>query len=215
MANKTFVSYKYADSDVYPLKTEDIEPTTVRSYVDMIESYFETHTQIIYKGESDDEDLSEFSEDYIWKKLKTRIYDSSVTIVMISPNMKEPRRGEKSQWIPWEISYSLKEKERSDRVSHSNAILAIVLPDKTNSYDYFIQDNTCCNCICRTFRTDILFNILKDNMFNQRQKAQAHCDKGNAVYSGECSYIKSVKWDDFVKTPQLYIDKSIEIKKKY
>jgi hypothetical protein len=70
--------------------------------------------------------LSQYSENTIWDKLKNRIYDSSVTIVMISPNMKEAHRYDKAQWIPWEISYSLKSMNRNDRISRSNAVLAVI-----------------------------------------------------------------------------------------
>ena len=107
--------------------------TTVRSYVDRMESYFDQTTNI-YKGESNNEDLSYFTENTIWEKLKDRIYDSSVTIVMISPNMKESYKSENAQWIPWEIAYSLRETTRGDRNSHTNAVLAVVLPDKSHQY---------------------------------------------------------------------------------
>lgn len=70
--------------------------TTIRSYVDRMESYFDQTTNI-YTGESDNEDLSCFTENTIWEKLKDRIYDSSVTIVMISPNMKESYKSENAQ----------------------------------------------------------------------------------------------------------------------
>lgn len=136
MGKKIFVSYKYADQDVAPLPCH--YRTTVRSYVDKLENYFDI-TDHIYKGESDDEDLSWLSEDAIWEKLKDRIYDSSVTIVMISPNMREPNKRDKSQWIPWEVSFSLKETTRNDKTSHTNAMLAIVLPDRYGSYDYLIS----------------------------------------------------------------------------
>ncbi|MDY4789748.1 MAG: TIR domain-containing protein [Bacteroidales bacterium] len=136
MGHKIFVSYKYNDDSVQRLpNTPWYAATTVRDYVDILEDYIEL-TNHQYKGESDGEDLSDYSDDEIWEKLKDRIYDSSVTIVLISPNMKEENRYDKSQWIPWEIYYSLRETTRRDRTSHSNAVLAVVLPDKYGNYDY-------------------------------------------------------------------------------
>lgn len=152
MGKKIFVSYKYHDSDVKAL-ISDGRNTTVRSYVTYIEKNMIGMSDNIYKGEHENEDLSDKSEEYIWSELKDKMYDSSVTIVMISPNMKEPNKWERSQWIPWEISYSLRETTRKDRTSHSNAVLAVVLPDSNGSYDYY-----------NTLR---LFRILKANIDNE------------------------------------------------
>lgn len=75
MGKKIFVSYKYADSDVQALGNKSWwETTTVRDYVDKLETYFDRYSDHIYKGESDDEDLSYLSEDQIWEKLKGRFY---------------------------------------------------------------------------------------------------------------------------------------------
>lgn len=211
MGRKIFVSYKYRDSNVYPLNW--FGGTTVRSYVDKLEDYFDA-TDNIYKGESDNEDLSQYSENTIWEKLKDRIYDSSVTIVMISPNMKESHRYDKTQWIPWEISYSLKSMNRNDRISRSNAVLAVVLPDLNNSYEYFIKENQCFNCSCRVLMTDSLFKILSNNMFNQKNKTKFNCTSGtnSNIYSGKPSYIESVKWKDFIISAKNYIDNAVELK---
>jgi hypothetical protein len=215
MASKIFVSYKYKDKNVYPLRSqmeEAFNPTTVRTYVDKLEEYFDKASFAIYKGESDDEDLSYLDEDAIWEKLKERIYDSTVTIVMISPNMKEPYSSDRSQWIPLEISYSLKETTRNDRTSHSNAVLVVVLPDKNGNYSYFLEDRRCNDCTCTTFHTNTLFDILGKNMFNKKIKTPKNCYKGRSVYSGEYSYIKSVRWSDFITDPRNYINIAIEIK---
>ena len=122
MASKVFVSYKYADDNVAHLYSPLYSPytytrTTVRSYVDDFIRRAKNAGCVVYKGERADEDLSYLKEDTIWQKLKGKIYDSTVTIVFISPNMREPYRKESDQWIPWEIAFSLRETTRSDRTS--------------------------------------------------------------------------------------------------
>ncbi len=94
MSRKVFVSYKYADNDVYPLDGS-FYGKNVRTYVDKFELRVENNGVCFYKGEKDGDDLSFLTEDTIWSKLKDRIYDSSVTIVFVSPNMREPYKPDK------------------------------------------------------------------------------------------------------------------------
>lgn len=89
MGRKNFVSYKYADGGVYSVPNVSEYLPKVRDYVTWLEKKFTDRTDHIYKGEHAQEDLSGWSDDYIWSKLKDKIYDSTVTIVLISPNMKE------------------------------------------------------------------------------------------------------------------------------
>ncbi len=135
MGRKVFVSYKYTDNDVEALPNVT-PPTWPCDYVDYIQKHV-LDPKDVYKGEDSNEDISWMPEDAIWEHLKDKIYDSTITIVLISPNMKEPGRWERSQWIPWEISYSLRETTRRDRTSHNNALLAVILPDKQGSYEYY------------------------------------------------------------------------------
>ena len=215
MGHKIFVSYKYHDSSVKKITNNPWQIDTVRDYVDALENYLTNTSEHIYKGESDDEDLSDLSEDTIWEKLKDRIYDSSLTIVLVSPQMRENRK-DKDQWIPWEISYSLKEVSRKNKsgnyvTSSSNAILAVVLPDKNDSYEYYIRDNRCCTETCRTLKTDFLFDIMKDNMFNIKKANKKTCATSSVIYYGESSYITSIKWKDFAADPEFYIEKAYKI----
>lgn len=226
MGKKIFVSYKYSDTQVQDLNLyEDVDygwtkinqkiTTTARHYVDELETLLEEEDHI-YKGEDDGEDMSTLEDSTIGSKLGDKIFDSSLTIVLVSKGMKEVYTTEKDQWIPWEISYSLKEQSREGGRSKTNAVLAVVLPDEWGRYDYFIEENTCAKCNCRTLKTDFLFQILRDNMFNVKNPVYSNCDNHitNRPYTGYSSFIYSVKWNDFSNNPNKYIEIATNIRAK-
>ena len=209
MASKIFVSYKHKDYNVYPINGGI---TTARDYVDELMKLFEGDE--IYKGERD-EDLSRFKNETIRSHLRDKIYDSSVTLVLISPNMKDPYQLESDQWIPWEVSYSLKNIVRNGRTSLTNGILAVVLPDHYSSYSYFLKDHTCDHCRCTILETGSLFQILKDNMFNIKEDKCSYYTCPNrcsniVFYRGQPSYIGSVKWCDFIQNKEIYLQMAEE-----
>lgn len=203
MGYKIFISYKYSDDKVMPLK--EAMSSTVRQYVDELSGILEKNH--IYKGEDDGEDLGTLSDSTIGSKLGDKIFDSTITIVCISKGMKESI-SETEQWIPWEVSYSLKEQSRNGINSKTNAVLAVVLPDENGSYEYFIAYNKQCNSI--TLKTSILFRILRENMFNIKKPSTTECNN-NILYHGYSSFIHSVIWSDFVGDVDKYINIALEI----
>lgn len=211
MGKKIFISYKYADTLVKALP--GIPQTTARDYVDKIQSALAEEDHI-NQGEKDDEDLSDFKEDTIASKLRDKIYRSSITIVLITRGMKQIFPQEKDQWIPWEISYSLKEHTRDGRISKTNAVLAVIIPDSATNYEYFYVEKYCPHCNTTLLRTDILFQILRENMFNAKAKNETTCSAAAShgkSYKGEHSYILSVKWDEFMQDINKYIDRAVAI----
>lgn len=211
MGRKIFISYKYGDINVSALNGKNY--TKVRDYVDRIQEQIDDGDHI-NKGEEDGEDMGTLEDSTIGSKLGDKIFDSSVTIVLISKNMREVYTLEKDQWMPWEISYSLKEQTREGGGSKTNAILAVVIPDLLGSYSYFIEDNTCPYCKCRSLNTNFLFKILKENMFNIKKPEFTECNNhiGNKPYSGHSSYIHSVKWEDFIGDINNQIEIAVKIK---
>lgn len=220
MGRKVFVSYKYKDEQVAKLQDAFYEEvnsimkwnyrrTRVRDYVDYLqEKIGRDHINL---GEKDGESLDDFADSTIETSLKKKIAQSSITIVLISKGMKT-NEVEKNQWIPWEVSYSLRTVPTSGNTKQMNAVLGIILPDETNTYDWYYTSNPNCNSV--THQTKQLFKILKNNMFNIKEKEFRECNGSKIHITDEPSFIKTVKWDNFIDGDNYnyYIDKSIEIR---
>ena len=84
--------------------------------------------------------------------LENKIYDSTLLLYLYLLIWKNQGDGQTSQWIPWEISYSVKEMPRNGRTSQRNALLAVILPNRYGSYNYYDKND--------------LFPILRDNIDN-------------------------------------------------
>lgn len=187
MAHKTFISYKYSEA---------------RDLRDKIISHLGEDAQY-YKGETaDSPDLTDEKTDSIRKYLKDMIYDTSVMIVIISPNMKY------SDWIDWEIEYALKNIKHGDQTSHSNGILGIIMnnPDE-NWFRY--EENKPDGDNCYAYNTDYVYEIINDNRFNQNPKEYS-CEACKTVDSLTGSYISFVTEDDFFSEPNKYIDNAFD-----
>lgn len=221
MGNKIFVSYKYHDSDVrYPHWGKNgiysnyygfFNKATVRDYVDYFESKIDKVSDHIYKGEDDGEDLSNLSDERIKQLLADRIYDSSVTVVFISPNMKEKYKPEREQWIPWEISYSLKETTRKDKngnqvTSRTNAVVAVIIPDKRGSYCYAYKGQY---GFYKQLDGNVCFNIIANNTNNMTTTSD-YFFRTIRGQEGQLGYFIVVEWDKFISNYNKYINLAIE-----
>ncbi|SMD45776.1 MTH538 TIR-like domain [Aquiflexum balticum DSM 16537] len=221
MGRKVFVSYKYGDTLVRDMKKRDLKivggnlnfisrPTRARDYVDELQKKIGKDN--INLGEKDGESLRDFSDNHIETLLKQRIRQCSVTIVLISKGMQEILIPEEDQWIPWEVSYSLRVVSIGERRKQMNAVLGIVIPDETGTYAWYYTENRACNSV--THQTSKLFKILRDNMFNIIDKEIKECNGTKIHVNSEPSFIKTVKWDDFMNSNDhdFYIERAIEIK---
>ena len=138
MINKIFVSYRAKDTAVKHLPNS--QQTNVNDYVAYMEN--KLARDIVHKGFQDNDILDGMTDDHIFDEIKYRILDSTLTIVLISPNMKDQELSESSQWIPWEILYSLTPNLRFDKAARANAVLAVILPDKSGNYSYYNKLST-------------------------------------------------------------------------
>lgn len=188
MAHKTFISYKYSEA-------RDLRDAIIDSLGD---------DATYYKGEtSDSPDLTDTTTENIKKVLRDKMYDTSVTIVIISPNMK------KSKWIDWEIEYSLKSTTRKGRKSHTNGVVGVIMK-YDGGYDWFretrINDDGCHSV---SYKENKVYDIINNNRFNQNPKVYS-CKKCKTVNSLSGSYIAYVDEETFLSNPSKYIDNAYD-----
>ena len=184
MARKTFISYKYSESQ------------EIRNKI--LEALGEDATY--YKGETaDSPNQTDNKTETIKKNLKDMIFDTSVTIVVISPNMVD------SKWIDWEIEYSLKEITRGERTSKSNGILGVIARD-FGSYEWFKTiKHQYDGCSIAYYETSKTYKVINKNRFNLKKKVYT-CSNCKSVDEFKGCYISFVQENDFLNNPQKYIE---------
>ncbi len=188
MAHKTFISYKYSEA-------RDLRDRIIEALKE---------DAVYYQGEtSDSPDLTDTSTENIKKNLTDMMYGTSVTILIISPNMKD------SKWIDWEIEYCLKNTTRKDRTSHTNGVVGVIMKVNGN-YDWFkySTDNDD-GCSVWNYRLEKVHNIIKNNRGNQNPKKYS-CPNCKCIDALTGSYIAFVEEDTFIDNPQKYINNAYD-----
>lgn len=188
MAHKTFISYKWSEA-------QDLRDR-------IIDAMGEDSTY--FKGEtSDSPDLTDTSTENIKKHLRDMMFDTSVTIVILSPHIKE------SKWIDWEIEYCLKLETRKDRTSRRNGVVGVIMK-VDGSYDWFkysVQKPD--GCKENNYHTYLMYDIINNNRFNQNP-VQYHCETCKSYDALTGSYISFVEEDEFLSHIDKYIDNAYD-----
>ena len=184
MAHKTFISYKY--SEAQELRDRIIDALGENA------SYYQGET-------SDSPDLTDYTTETIREHLKDMIFGTTVTIVIVSPHMTE------SEWIDWEIEYSLREYSRNGKKSKSNGIVGVVMK-VDGGYDWLRSTTTHADGHTSTNNdTSKLYQIINDNRFNENPKVYS-CDKCKTVDRLSGSYISLIPEDEFLGDPDSFIE---------
>ncbi|MNO75695.1 hypothetical protein D3C76_667520 [compost metagenome] len=193
MARKTFISYKFSEAR----QTRDRIITALKD------------DARYYQGEtSTSPNLTDRKTETIKSHLKNMIFNTSVTIVVISPNLKQ------SNWIDWEIEYSLKEVKREESTSRSNGIIGVIQKDYLGGYGWILNSVVNADgCTSRNIDDSKLYDIINKNRMNLKNPAYS-CQNCKSVDSMMGSYISLVTEDDFISNPDKYIENAYEKSKR-
>ena len=188
--HKVFVSYKYSDGN--DLKTKIMNKLGSQGH--------------IYKGEKGYEKL-EVADNTIKEYLKDMIFDSSVTVVVISPEVTQ------SNWVDWEIRYSLTYASRGDKSSKRNGIVCVIQNELALSRIGGLVYNTSWS---RDFNGRLRMNIFPPSIINNLQNTFGYRGRileemgSNDDYHDANDYCVVVAEDTFLKNPNKYIDIAYE-----
>ncbi len=201
---KVFVSYKYGDCDVQDLgeRYRAQHDPLARDYV----NYLAEHAvgDVTYTGEAV-RDLGGRPRDEIRDYLQREIHLSTITVVLMSPNMRDAARAEDQQWIPWEIAHALRD---------NHGMLAVALPDRQGSYGYYMDaDNGQGRYDGPHVKRERLFRILSRNMENLKPALERNPPKVAPIQSlHDRSFITSVTWEDFLETPAYWLNVASQLR---
>lgn len=117
------------------------------------------------------------------------IYDTSVLIVILSPNMTQ------SEWMEWELNYALRNQTRNDRTSHPNGVIAVV--QKQETYSYFSDGYYWLKDWQGNWDLSKTFSLIKSNQNNKMISAPYYLSE---------NYIDIITEEAFMRNPSKYIE---------
>lgn len=181
MARKVFISFRFSDGHLY--KEELVKK--FNNYDDVINC-------------SENVDRSKMSEETIKKYLYKKLSNTSVTIVLLTPQAIYHQKdyfGNIDDWIYDEIRYSLEDRENN----RCNGLIAVYTPEA----EKILIDKRQDSIIINDFD-----NLVRKNMFNIKDKFK-HCPTPNRYNPDLDHYCSLVSWKDFISNPNYYIEKAV------
>lgn len=181
MVHKCFISFKTEDLCYKKIMQNELG-------IDMIDK-------------SLNEPIDSKSEDQIMRKIREEhLSDSTVTIFLIGTNSAENSRDNQT-FIKRELQASLYNGEGNTR----NGILGVVLP---NMYDSIYKGAYVCDSCGRTHDYVNIndYTVIKEFSYNYYLPNPS----GKCGWTEDDRYCVLVKWDDFKKDPEKYIEKAFQ-----
>ena len=180
--HKCFISFKTHDMEFKKYIQENLA-------VDMIDK-------------SLNEPINSQDEDYIMRKIREDyLKDSTVTIHLIGSESAENNYWQNQNYIKRELQASLSNTSAGSR----NGILGVVLP---SMYDRIYRgEQACFTC----FKNHDVVKINEDTTVKEfSYNFYLPLDNDKHAWSEEDRYCILVKWDDFKKNPNRYIDQAFD-----
>lgn len=180
--HKCFISFKTHDMEFKKYIQENLD-------VDMIDK-------------SLNEPIDSQNEDYIMRRIREDyLKDSTVTIHLIGSESSENNYYQNQNYIKRELQASLSNTSSGKR----NGILGVVLP---SMHDHIYRGEQACSTC---FKNHDVVKINEDTTVKEfSYNFYLPLDNDKHAWSEEDRYCILVKWDDFKKDPNRYIDQAFD-----
>lgn len=200
MATNIFISFRFKDGN---------------DYKEHLDKVFEGSDYV--RNFSENQDRSGMSDDAIKKYLYDKLRETSVTIVILTPQAIQYEtkqiwsggqlRTVPDDWLYDELRYSLEDREGN----RTNGVVAIYTPE---AKDLIMSSSThsCHNCNYQTTSITTIRdfnNLVRRNMFNIKD-GHKHHQCSNVYHHLNDHYISLISFEDFVKNYKDYIDNAVD-----
>lgn len=191
MATNVFISFRASDGMKYKEELDTLfsSDVSVRNY-------------------SEDEDRSDMSERTIQEYLYSKLKETTLTIVILTPNAVNysKNRNQYDDWMYDELKYSL-----DDRIDNRTSAVLALYTDSSKDYLFTNNFHECSVCGEKSTVHSMkdFDNLVRKNMMNIYPKYKKNKCLG-IFDSLDDSFISLVSFEDFKENYSRYIDGSLE-----